>query len=52
MKVWIVLQHIGYDEVHIMGVFKQSSKAHQYMKKQKKKNEYFTDYNIERWEVQ
>jgi len=51
MKVWIVIEYRGYEDVYIMGVFRRSATAHQFMREQKAKKEYFVSYNVEKWEV-
>jgi hypothetical protein len=51
MKVWIVIEYRGYEDVYIMGVFHRSAVAHQFMKEQKAKKEHFVSYNVEKWEV-
>ena len=51
MKVWIVTKYIGYEDVDIVGVFRRSKVANQFMREQKAKKEYFTSYNVEKWEI-
>ena len=51
MRVWIVIEYTGYEDTNIIGVFYRSAKAHEFKKEKEAEKNYFTSYDVEKWEV-